>query len=289
MNNEVKRTVMAVGAHADDIEVNAAATLLKYHDLGYEVIYVMATNNMSGITSELHEDGSITRIREAPIAMMERRKRECADAAGVLGATPIHLDHPQRHYNTGDGDETLELRYGCALPEGVAEDIPTILTACDNAASIERLADLILGKDPECVLTNGVSNVNIEHSATSILVTKAFWKAVEQGYEGGLLHWNEGHTLNGDHNCRWDTFIDGNGYLERKMALIGLHRCQMPTTHLPEHGHRLLSQWRGKACGCENAEVFNWVRKPVRYSAKVSGVYSPVMGELTTELIQNSR
>jgi LmbE family N-acetylglucosaminyl deacetylase len=91
MNKEVKRVIMAIGAHADDIEINAAATLLKYRDLGYEIVYVMATNNMSGVTCELHDDGSITRFRETPIAMMERRKRECADAAKVLSTTPIHL------------------------------------------------------------------------------------------------------------------------------------------------------------------------------------------------------
>jgi LmbE family N-acetylglucosaminyl deacetylase len=289
MNNEVKRTIMAIGAHADDIEINLGATLLKYHDMGYEIIYVMTTNNMSGITSELQEDGSVTRMRESPVPMMKRRKRECDDAAKVLSAIPIHLDHPQRHYNTGNGNDTLELRYGCELPEGVAADVPSILTACDDADSIEKLANLILQNDPECVITHGVSNTNIEHSASSILVTNAFWKAAEQGYEGGMLQWNEGHTLNGDFNCRWETFVDGTGFLDRKMELIGLHRCQMPTAHRPEHGHRQLSIWRGKACGCENAEVFNWVRRPVRCSSKMTGVHSPIWGDITTELIQHSR
>jgi hypothetical protein len=175
------------------------------------------------------------------------------------------------------------------LPEGVPADIPTILTACEDAASIEKLAEIIVEKDPECILTHGVAQNNIEHFATCLLATSAFWKAVEQGYQGGLLHWNEGHTMHGDSNLRWDTFVDGTGYLERKMELIGKHRCQMPTTHLPEHGHRLLSQWRGKACGCENAEVFNWVRRPVRYSARMNGIHSPILGDFTTELIQNSR
>src|SRR5690349_13163888 len=150
MNHEVPRVVMTIGAHADDIEINVGATLLKYHKMGYEVVYVMSTNNMSGITSEVQPDGSITRFKEAPIAMMERRKRECADAAGVLGAAPIHLDHPQRHCNTGVGDGQTKLRYGCALPEGVLEDVPTILTAAEDAASVEKLTALILEKDPEC-------------------------------------------------------------------------------------------------------------------------------------------
>jgi LmbE family N-acetylglucosaminyl deacetylase len=278
---------MAIGAHADDIEINVGATLLKYHDMGYEVVYVMSTNNMSGNTAEVQPDGSITRFKEAPIAMMERRKRECADAARVLGSTPIHLDHPQRHCNTGNGQ--TKLRYGCALPEGVPEDVPTILTAAEDAASVEKLTALILEKDPECILTHGVAHVNIEHFATSLIVAKAFWQAVEQGYQGGLLHWIEGHTLYGDFYTRWETYVDATGYLDRKMELIGLHKCQMPTAHDPDHGHRLLSEWRGKVSGCENAEVFTWVQRPARRSATLLAMSTPIMGELTMELIQNAR
>lgn len=289
MNHEVKRVIMSIGAHADDIEINTGATLLKYLDLGYEAVYVMATNNMSGITKELLPDGTVTRRRETAIPMMERRKRECDDAARVLGTTPIHLDHPQRHYNSGVGEESIELRYGCALPPGVPEDIPTILTACEDKASIEQLANLILEKDPECIFTHGVANTNIEHFAVSLLVTNAFWRAVEQGYGGGLLHWVEEHTLHGHFHTRWETFVGGNGYLDKKMELIGLHRCQMPTAHRPEYGHRLLSEWRGKVCGYEVAEVFTWVRQPARLSRDFGPIPNPVMGELTKELLDNSR
>jgi LmbE family N-acetylglucosaminyl deacetylase len=289
MNNEVKRVIMAVGSHADDLEIDVGATLLKYHDLGYEIVYVMSTNNMSGGNNVLHEDGSVTTTYESPAATMQRRKQECADAAKVLTTTPIHLDHPQAAYFSGNGDEKVWLEYGSIALEGVPQSIPNILIASKDEASIERMASLILEKDPECVMTHSPSDVNIEHIATSLLVTKAFWKAVERGYEGGMLFWNEGHTVNGDFYCRWDTNVDGTGYLDRKMELIGLHRCQKPTAHYPDHGQRLLSEWRGKVCGCEVAELFIWVRRPVRRSAKLSGVPSAIMGELTAELVQNSR
>jgi LmbE family N-acetylglucosaminyl deacetylase len=280
---------MSVGAHADDIEINTGATCLKYRDLGYDIVYVMATNNMSGATKELQPDGSVTRRKEGTVDMMKRRKRECDDAAKVLGTTPIHLDHPQRHYNSDIGDEQLEVRYGCPLPDGVAENAPTILTACEDEASIGRLANLILEKDPECIFTHGVANTNIEHFAVSLLVTNAFWKAVEQGYAGGLLHWVEEHTLHGHFHTRWETFVGATGYLDKKMELIGLHRCQMPTAHKPDHGHRLLSEWRGKVCGYEVAEVFTWVRQPTRLSHGFGSTATPVMGELTKELLDNTR
>lgn len=289
MDRDLKRLVMAVGAHADDLEIHTGGTLLKYQDLGYEILYVMATNNMSGMTAALQPDGTIQRSRETPEAHTARRKQECAAAAKVLGTEPVHLDHPQRHFNTGAGNETQEVQYGCPLPGGVLENTPTILTACEDETAIRQLADLILARDPEIILTHGVAQRNIEHFATCLLVTNAFWAAVERGYSGGLLQWREAMTLHGDYNTRWETHVKCDGYLDRKMALIGKHSCQMPTAHLPDHGHRQLAEWRGKLCGCETAEFFTWVRRPTRNTAKLTGGYSPIHGELTMELIANSQ
>lgn len=289
MDKHVKRLVMAVGAHADDLEINAGGTLLKYRDLGYEVLYVMATNNMSGITASLQADGTVQRQRELPADHMRRRKYECAEAAAVLGTEPIHLDHPQRHYNTGEGDTVVEVRYGSGLPAEIEADGPTILTACENKAAIRQLADRILERDPEIIITHGVAQRNIEHFAVCLLVTNAFWDAVERGYQGGLLQWREAVTLHGDYNTRWETHVDCSGYTEQKMDLISRHACQMPTASRPDHGHRQLCEWRGKLCGCETAELFTWVRRPSRSSAMITGSYAPIHGELTMELIQNTR
>jgi len=280
----MNQSIMVVGAHADDIEIQAGGTLLKYRDAGYDVVYVMATNNMSGGVNELLDDGSIRTTHESTIEMMARRKSECDAAAEVLGATPIHLDHPQRHYWTGPGDEAPELRYGCALPPGVPHDVPTILTACEDPESIRRLADLILEKDPECVFTHDVACVNPEHFCTSLLTTQSYWLAVEDGYRGALLHWREGCTRLGESNCRWETFVDYTPLLDRKMALIGIHRCQMPKAHLPTFGHRTLAVRWGRGCGCGAAEVFNWVRRAdCRTDEGIA--YPP----LTLELVQNTR
>lgn len=289
MRSGMSRTVMAIGAHADDIEIEVGGTLAKYHAAGYEVIYVMSTNNMSG-NVQVWQDGKIVRLpQEPPVPMMQRRKRECTAAARLLGAEPIHLDHPQRHYNTGNGMEMVQIQFGSPLADGIPAHTPSILTACEDQASIEKLADLILEKNPECILTHGVAQVNIEHFATSLLVVRSFWNAVERGFNGGLLQWREHHTVHGDFNCRWETFIDCSAYLERKMELIGMHQCQMPKAHLPDFAHRLLSLSWGQACGVGAAECFTWVRRPARCDVPGSSMPNPVYGELTLELIQNSR
>ena len=55
----LNRALMAVGAHADDIEINVGGTCLKYHELGYEIDYVMSTNNFSGDWKLRQPDGSL--------------------------------------------------------------------------------------------------------------------------------------------------------------------------------------------------------------------------------------
>jgi len=279
----MNQSIMVIGAHADDVEINAGGTLLKYREAGYEVVYVMATNNFAGNVSVLNEDNTRRTWREDPVDLMARRKGECDDAAAALGTTPIHLDHPQRHYWFASG-EAFELRYGCPLPEGVPENVPSILTAAEDADSLKRLAELILEKNPQVVLTHSVSTMSPEHYHTSILATKSYWQAVDAGFRGALLHWREAETRLGEFNCRWDTFVDYSPYLDRKMELIGLHKCQMPNAHLPDFGHRLLGERWGQACGCVAAECFTWVRR-ADYRDNDGLVYPPLL----LELIQNSK
>jgi len=275
-----KQKVMSIGAHADDVEIHTGGTLAKCHDQGYEIVYVQSTNNMSGGVSELQPDGSIKRWKETPVPMMKRRKGECDAGAALLGTTPIHLDHPQRHYS-GSNDEQIELRYGCELPEGVPENIPTILTAHEDQNSVQRVVDLILEHDPACILSHGVRTTSVEHVTTSLLVTKAYWKVVDAGYRGALLHWLEDPTSLGVANTQWDTYVDISDYLDRKMELIGKHACQMPTAHHPDNGHRLRALKRGVVCGCKAAEVFLWVSHDRRPDLDAQDLYfSPLLAEL---------
>lgn len=270
------RSIMAVGAHADDIELNIGGTLLKYHDAGYDIIYVMSTNNFSGGWKVKQSDGTAVSRDPAPphYELMPQRKLEAAAAAKVLGTEPIHWDHPQRHYTRDDGTRA-ELRYGCELPKGIPENIPTILTAAEDAASVQRVTDLILERQPEAIITHGVAAGNPEHFATALLVGKGYWKAVEQGHKGLLMQWLElGITVHGRLNHVWDSFVDITGYQQRKLDLIGKHACQIA---FPENLD--LPEW-GPACGCGEAEVF----------AVIAGERRPGPHDsLTWEIVKNTR
>lgn len=247
---QTQRCLMAIGAHADDIELNLGGTLAKYHANGYGVVYVMSTNNFSGGWLRREPDGTVRHTNPPYHEEMPRRKLEAANAARHFGAEPIHLDHPQRHY-TGDDGKKTELRYGCALPAGVPEDFPSILTAYEDAAAVDRLAQLIVDKQPEAILTHGIGATNIEHFATCLLVTKAHAAALKQGYGGLLLQWLElGITAFGPLNNQWNTFVDISGYMQAKLAAIAEHDCQIADVNRLD-----FPEW-GPACGCAQAEVF---------------------------------
>ncbi len=279
--------VMSIGAHADDIEAHSGGTLLKCRDNKYEIVYVMTTNNMSGSLAELHPDGKVTHRGAPPEEVMKVRKQECADAAAMLNATVIHLDHPQRHYRDADNvKQTIE--YGSKpLPKGInPEGLPSILTACEDKACIKRLADLILEHNPSCIFAHGVATHNIEHLASCLLSTNAYWEAVKAGFKGALLHFREDLTSLGPINAKFDTFIDISDYLDERMELLGKHVCQMPTAHHPDHGHRLRVLKKGVCCGCRAAETFTWVN---HHQMPDMDCTFPFYSPLLAELEQNSK
>ena len=245
------RILMAIGAHADDIELNVGGTLVKYMEMGYEILYVMSTNNMSGGWSKLRPDG--TRETRVPPydEIMLQRKLEAAAAAKFFGTEAIHLDHPQRHYMRKDG-RTVELRYGNERPECVAPDAPTILTAHEHKPCIMQLAELMLRHKPEAVITHGPIMVDMEHVGTCLLVTKAYMQALESGLDGMLLHWLDiTPAIFGGIFTKWDTFTDlSPSCWEKKLKSIGLHACQMPDPS------KLDFPARAEICGCLHAETF---------------------------------
>ncbi len=268
----MQKKIMAIGAHADDIELRAGGTLLKYLKKGYEIIYIMSTNNFSGCWSKRQTDGSIKVEKPIPEIIMKQRKLETEKAAAVFGTSPVHLDHPQRHYNLPDGSQA-ELRYGSPPAPMVKSNVSSILTAPENPDNIEKLSEFIKKHSPECIVTHGPIQVNPEHSATSLLVTRAWKKAKEDGISCGLLYWGEEHVIFGQVSCKWDSFINISDYLEEKINAIAIHETQMPRALEANFPHRVWNKIRGQACGCYASETFtiNHLEEGFELSREISG------------------
>jgi len=285
--------LMAVAAHCDDIEFLMAGTMLKCHEkFGYGIVYVQSTNNMSGEWCQATQgERAVTapvppawlkriKTREASPGLlvhtvpwyveMAQRKKEAADSAREFFHTePLHLDYPQRHYTDGELKK-IDLRYGAPRPDCVPEDFPSIVTAHEDKDALERMANLILEKDPEVIMTHAPVDYTEEHTSTSHLVRKAFLKAKAQGYDGSLVFaLTVTSGAYGEFFDRWDAFVDITGFEDKKRQAIGTHACQVP---FPERLD-LEDCLRGKICGVGAAEVF--------HVFELSGTRS---GELADEL-----
>lgn len=233
--------------------------MLKYFDLGYEIDYVMSSNNMSGTWKVRTPDGSLVREDPPWEDMYAKRREEAIAAAAWVGSEPVFLDHPQRTFCAGNG-RIVTLGYGCEQPGSIGPDVAPLLTAHEHAGPVKAMTDLILERNPEAVMVHGMIEFNPEHTATCLLVTKAYWKAVDKGYQGMLLHWHSpGVGLFGDAYSRWDTYIDVTDYWQRKLDWIAVHESMVPRPEETEYASKVFVP------GCYQAEIFNVVSRGGRY------------------------
>ena len=226
---ETTKGVMAIFAHADDVELGCGGTLSKYIKLfGYRADYIMSTNNMSGSWCILKADGKLESRKCPWHEIMPQRKKEADDAArAYYGTEAIHLDLPQRHY-LNDDLVKIDLRFGNPQPAGTPPDRPSILTGAEDPATVASLAELILERNPEIIFTHAGVDPNPEHTCTTWLVIKAYKKAKEQGYTGSLLLSAGRHSAEAAPSySRCDTYIDISGeWLRLKTEALAVHLCQ---------------------------------------------------------------
>ena len=271
----MKKTILAIGAHADDIELSFGATLIKYcRKYDYTIGYVMTTDNAAGEVISIGEDGKYHSTRP-PAAQLQTIRQAEANAAAreMFGTEAIHLNYPQRHY-TAESGEKVELRYGVPGEYAGSEGVPTILTAHEDKAAVERLRDIILDVDPEVIITTNISDMNPEHQCTALLTVKAFREAQKKGQDSTLLHSMPPAPFPvGAYFNAGDTFVDTTGYYQEKLHAIGYHKCQKPRPELLD----IRDFDEGVRFGCETAERF------------VVGALSQYRtGPLTTEIRKNN-
>ncbi len=259
-----KKTIMAIGAHADDIENNTAGTLLKYRDQGYKIVYVMATNNMAGCDERKRkpdDDGSEwpgTAYPMLPKECYETRRKEAIDAAKRFGAEPVFLEHPQGTYNKEGGFKGVRLKYGSEMPEGFPDDLPSILNACAFGDSVERLADIMAKEDPEFIFTHAM-DYNQEHNGTALLAVNAFNHAHEKGARGTLLSWVSQQRY--AFKMAPDVIVDISDYMDEKIEVQLLHASQA-NQNWPERWRETARFWGTWSYNCkgEYGEAFKTIK-----------------------------
>ena len=88
------KTILAIGAHPDDIEFTCPGTLLKFKDKGYELYFVVATNGENGF-----------KINHKPKAeRVKIRYKEQMEAAKLFGVKKVFfLNYKDGYLPNDDG------------------------------------------------------------------------------------------------------------------------------------------------------------------------------------------
>lgn len=118
--------VTAFGAHPDDIEIFCFGMLAASRAMGHDIGWVIASDGALGGNSGGREPTGLRRIR----------KREAADAGGLLGVSPVFLDRPDGGLE--NDRELAQLVEGC-------------------------IAEL----DPDLVVTHAPNDYHADHRALS--------------------------------------------------------------------------------------------------------------------------
>ena len=267
----MKKSILAVLAHADDMEIDMGGSCLKYLDLGYDFKIVYTTNNMAGEFAWADENGKIRSRYPLPEEEMKIRKAEASRAAEIFKTVPIHLDYAQRHYFDEAGNK-YNMNYGAAALPMMKPGYPSIITAHEEPAEIQKLAEIILNYDPEVIITRGMADVNIEHVCTALLTMKARQAAMKKGYDGTLLMCRGTGVDIPEAYSYYDTFINTSGLMSRKLDAIGCHASQKPRPETQDYRDLL----EGARCGVETVEPFI-----------LGGIGSWKVGPMTTEIFKN--
>jgi len=182
--------VLAVGPHPDDIEIGMGGTVLVLREAGHEVVLCDLTNG-----------------EPTPIGTPERRAREAAEAAGILGVRRITLEMPNR-------------------------------TLSDTVENRQRVAEVIRAVRPEVLFVPYWEDAHPDHRAAAELCEAARFYAKltktsipgDPWYPGRVIHFLCTHY---ELHVRPSFVVDITAQIETKIRAVAAYGSQFG----PERGN----------------------------------------------------
>ncbi len=258
----MKKTILAVGAHHDDVELRAGGTLAKYAEEGSKIIYAVAST-----TPHYHPGGSDAEAGKflSNNEVISLRKKEAAEGAEIIGADEVHFfdfksmywyksNTADRVYLDGISCTSEHLRY-------LEEEIPGrefMVSAHRTGAAVGFMADFIREKEVDIVLTHSPDDCHWEHYAAANLMLQAVRKLKEAGVSVGLYGWEfggMGSLCFGFHPSR---FEDITGTIDIKCRAVSVFKSQFPDRNAEMFAARARTRAEayGRLCGFKYAEPF---------------------------------
>jgi LmbE family N-acetylglucosaminyl deacetylase len=236
--NFTGKTVLVVGAHPDDNDFGAGATVAKAARERAAVIYLIATTGQRGSS-----DQTMTPERLSAI-----RKKEQQDAAGALGVREV------RFLDYVDGEVVADIR----LKEQVV-------------LSIRRhRPDIVFTMDPSFFYYKNYGFVNhSDHRAIGEVTLDAcyplardFLSFPEHARNGLSPHKVKELLLHSFVPENANCYVDVTDTFDTKIRALSLHKSQIADIQGLDKRMRDRAEAAGKLAGCKYAEAFVRLRLP---------------------------
>jgi N-acetylglucosamine malate deacetylase 1 len=236
--------VLAIGAHGDDNEAFCAGTLALYRQQGHRVVMAVATDGRGRPKGDLE---TVTAIRRG----------EAQAAADVIGAELVWMGIP-------DGELVVDLQ------------------------TRAQFVNVIRAANPDVIITHNPEDYHPDHTATNQLVMEASQVARTANFASPyppIRHPVPVAFMDTEFGIDFvpEDYVDISSTYDLKIQMILKHVSQlMPATddYDPNyvlqsveqnpmvHVVRVMSEFRGIACGAAYGEGFRWWRAANRVVAK---------------------
>ena len=251
----MKKAIMVVGAHGDDIEIRAGGTLAKYTAEGYKGYYVQTTRSNSGFNC-LKDGGSYDYSEK--IATM--RLKEMQAAADVFGAELLLMDFKEHMYTMADGTHLYpDIREFPEIKGKAVSGREPIVVACRIQEYVDELADRMVEAEPEIVITHA-PDMNPDHYCTMLLTYQAFEAAAMRVSLGALHVRTYGREIVGALGIQPDLLVDVSDYAEVAAEAINKHVSQCLKTDRVKGLKRAWKEFAHCVEGAKYVEAFRRIR-----------------------------
>lgn len=232
------KTVLVVGAHPDDNDFGAGATVAKAARQGAQVIYLIATTGQRGSSDE----------KMTPDKLSEIRKKEQREAAASLGVREVHF------LNYVDGELVSNLK--------LKEEVVRFIRRCRP--------DVVLTMDPSYFYFKTLGFVNhSDHRAIGEATLDACFPLARDllsfphHAEFGLKpHKVKDLLLYSIVPENATFYADVTETFEAKIRALALHKSQIGDIGKVEQRIRGRAEAAGKLAGCRYAEAFVRLQLP---------------------------
>jgi len=226
------KTVLVVGAHPDDNDFGAGATVAKAAQQGAEVFYLIATTGQRGSSDETM----------TPERLSDTRKKEQEAAAGALGVREVHF------LGYVDGELIPDIRLKEQVVIHIRRFRPDIVFTMDPSFFYFKDFGFVNHSDHRAI---GEATLDACYPLARDLLS--FPEHVKAGLSPHkvkeiLLHSFVPENAN--------FYVDVTDTYDIKIRALSLHKSQVPDMQSLEKRIRERAEAAGRLAGCRFAEAF---------------------------------